>query len=531
MLDAAMYNVMLESRAAIFEAASASLTSVGGTSETPPALLQVNAGRAESPSWFLVQAAEFDPEPLTVADLRVRDVYAAPRVVQTLLDLMASAGWLEQDGRDAYALAVAGRALVQRSRQRLQTRLMLLAPPAAVNVEDLCALLSRVLAGGLAAPTPSGTRCLAHSQRRAPVRDAPAMAQVMHYFDDFNAFRDDAHMAAWRPHAVEGYAWEAFALVVRGEAQAADALFDMLADRGYRRAEYAHALTDLVERGWLKHDASSGLTFSTAAGAALHAAVERATDQFFYNPWTCLSDVKKRDSSRPASTAQSGKSSVAHAVHVDRLIAQPRRFADIGSRIRSSPWLCASICTSACRTQTWQSCWRNAASVSIHPRSSTGCSTSRHCTRGAARHHRHRVTGRWSADETYVRTAGHWCYVFRAIDDAGQVIDVYVSPTRDTAAALAFLTRAVASTGVTPHTVTTDRAPIYPPAFARVLPDIEHRTGKMVQQRIERDHEHLKGRYGCMRGFQTVQCAKVVCAGHRFMRNMRDGFYRLGLAA
>jgi IS6 family transposase len=147
----------------------------------------------------------------------------------------------------------------------------------------------------------------------------------------------------------------------------------------------------------------------------------------------------------------------------------------------------------------------------------------------AARHHRQHVAGRLSADESYLHIAGHWCYVFRAIDEAGQVIDVYASSTRDTAAALAFLTRAMASTEVTPYAVTTGRAPIYPPAVARVLPDVEHSTGTMIQQRIERDHQHLKGRYRSMRGFQTVPCAQVVCAGHGFMRNLRDGFYRLGL--
>jgi hypothetical protein len=64
MLDEAMYNLMMETQAAIFAAASAGLTSTGGAGEPPQALLQVNAGRAESPSWFLIQAAEFDPEPL-----------------------------------------------------------------------------------------------------------------------------------------------------------------------------------------------------------------------------------------------------------------------------------------------------------------------------------------------------------------------------------------------------------------------------------------------------------------------------------
>jgi transposase-like protein len=84
----------------------------------------------------------------------------------------------------------------------------------------------------------------------------------------------------------------------------------------------------------------------------------------------------------------------------------------------------------------------------------------------ASRPHRHRVSSRWSIDETYLRIAGQWCYAFRAIDENGQIIDGSVSPTRDTAAARAFLTQAVESTEVTPTTATTDKAPIYPAAFA-----------------------------------------------------------------
>src|SRR5215210_5575675 len=147
----------------------------------------------------------------------------------------------------------------------------------------------------------------------------------------------------------------------------------------------------------------------------------------------------------------------------------------------------------------------------------------------AARPHRRRVGQRWSIDETYIRIAGRWSYAFRTIDEDGQVIDVYVSPTRDTAAAAAFLTRAVESTEVTPSLATTDKATIYPPALAAVLPEVMHIRGKMVQQRLERDHQHLKGRTRSMRGFQTLPCAQVICQGHGFMRNLRNGFYDLGI--
>jgi hypothetical protein len=62
-----------------------------------------------------------------------------------------------------------------------------------------------------------------------------------------------------------------------------------------------------------------------------------------------------------------------------------------------------------------------------------------------------------------------------------------------------------------------------------VLPEALHIAGKAEQQAIERDHGHLKGRYRSMRGFKTVRTAQTVCAGHGFVRNLRGGFYRLGI--
>jgi transposase-like protein len=54
----------------------------------------------------------------------------------------------------------------------------------------------------------------------------------------------------------------------------------------------------------------------------------------------------------------------------------------------------------------------------------------------AARPCRHSVGDRWFVDETYVRVAGVWRYVYRAVDQHGQVIDVYVSKRRNVTSAL-----------------------------------------------------------------------------------------------
>src|SRR6266516_194151 len=69
----------------------------------------------------------------------------------------------------------------------------------------------------------------------------------------------------------------------------------------------------------------------------------------------------------------------------------------------------------------------------------------------AARPCRHAVGDRWQVDETYVKVAGQWRYVYRAIDQFGQVIDVFVSPQRDAKAAHRFFQRAIVPTS-TPTT-------------------------------------------------------------------------------
>jgi transposase-like protein len=94
----------------------------------------------------------------------------------------------------------------------------------------------------------------------------------------------------------------------------------------------------------------------------------------------------------------------------------------------------------------------------------------------AARPRRHAVGDRWGVDETYVKVAGRWRYVYRAIDQFGQVIDVFVSPRRDAAAARRFFQRAIGVTKATPIEVTTDQAPAYPAVLEELLPAAWHRT-------------------------------------------------------
>jgi IS6 family transposase len=143
----------------------------------------------------------------------------------------------------------------------------------------------------------------------------------------------------------------------------------------------------------------------------------------------------------------------------------------------------------------------------------------------AARQYRHPVGLDWRVDETYARIRGRWHYIYRALDGHGQIVDAYVSPTRDLAAARRFFERAIAASRTTPRRVITDKAGAYPPALALVLPGVLHRTGRYRTNGIERDHGFLKERLRPMRGLKSLVSAAIFVRGHALIRNIRRGFY------
>ena len=130
-------------------------------------------------------------------------------------------------------------------------------------------------------------------------------------------------------------------------------------------------------------------------------------------------------------------------------------------------------------------------------------------------------------DETYVRVAGQWRYVYRAIDQFGQVIDVFVAPRRDAKAAHRFFQRAIGTTKVLPVEVVTDRAATYPIVLEGLLPAPWHRTEQYANNRVEADHGRLKSRLRPMRGLKQDRSARVIIGGHAFVQNIRRGHYEL----
>lgn len=128
------------------------------------------------------------------------------------------------------------------------------------------------------------------------------------------------------------------------------------------------------------------------------------------------------------------------------------------------------------------------------------------------RRYRKPVSTTWLVDETYVKIQGRWHYLYRGIDQDGQVLDCWLSRTRDLAAAEAFFRHTIDSTGCTPEHVVTDKATFYPSAIRTCAPDARHTaTGfynlVISTNRCERNHGYVKSRIRPMRGLKSFACA------------------------
>ncbi len=118
----------------------------------------------------------------------------------------------------------------------------------------------------------------------------------------------------------------------------------------------------------------------------------------------------------------------------------------------------------------------------------------------------------WFVDERYIRVKGTWCYLYRGIDEDGNLVDVRLSEKRDMEAAKAFFAQAHEVAEQTPQRVVTDGLSSYPRAIDEELrTDVEHEVRGCLGNPIEQSHRGIKQGYYPTLGFGAVESAKRFC--------------------
>src|SRR5450631_3896941 len=132
----------------------------------------------------------------------------------------------------------------------------------------------------------------------------------------------------------------------------------------------------------------------------------------------------------------------------------------------------------------------------------------------------------WRMDETYIKVAGEWKYLYRAVDRAGDTIDFLLRAHRDIAAARKFFEGAIDLHGV-PEKITIDKSGANTAAIEALRADsgadIEMRQSKYLNILIEQDHRAVKRIVRPMLGFKPFRCARAVIAGIETMHMIKKG--------
>jgi len=144
-----------------------------------------------------------------------------------------------------------------------------------------------------------------------------------------------------------------------------------------------------------------------------------------------------------------------------------------------------------------------------------------------------KTNGSWRVDETYLRVAGKWTYLYRAVDSTGDTIDFLLSPTRDAGAAKRFFQRALRSANhPRPRVVNVDENPAYPRAIEVLKCTRELgrrcrcRPVRYLNNVVEQDHRAIKQRVRAMQGFRSFHSAWRTIQGVETVNMIRKGQIR-----
>jgi putative transposase len=107
-------------------------------------------------------------------------------------------------------------------------------------------------------------------------------------------------------------------------------------------------------------------------------------------------------------------------------------------------------------------------------------------------------------DEVFIRINGQQHYLWRAVDQDGDVIDILVQPRRDQRAAERFFRRLLRGQGKEPFRIVTDKLRSYSAALRRILGEVAHSTERYANNRAEVSHQPTRERERQMRRFKSA---------------------------
>lgn len=241
---------------------------------------------------ILLAAVTFDPGTISPERLQVRGPYTSTSAWMERLFRAAEKGYLSEPEPGEFRLSRRGRTITQKLIQEARDAMQHADPLPHVDSQRLAELLGRLIQASLFTSPPPDNWSIRLAYQLMPVEEPP-LPYIDQALSCLQAYRDDAHLAAWQPCGLSAPALEALTLVWRGEANSLDTIYDRLAHRGFELHDYQAAVTDLRQRALV--EGSDPDLQMTAKGKVFRDQIEQDTNHYFFASWDCLSFTEKSE--------------------------------------------------------------------------------------------------------------------------------------------------------------------------------------------------------------------------------------------
>jgi len=239
---------------------------------------------------LLVAIPAFAPKAVSVEMLNIRSPYTASEHYHALLQELTLADMLSEEPQGQYRINPQGLNALKETLAGVYQVLGEIRSFPLIKQMDLASRLKVLSDTCLNAPDPPGTWCIRHVRRLDPGSRVPMVARIDQFLSELQAFRDDAHLAAWRGIESNGHAWEILSYLWVRREETSEVIFEVLKKRGHPREHSEHAVELLLRRGWITRE--EDLLRITTFGTEIRQTAENTTEPYFLAPFSKISAVE-----------------------------------------------------------------------------------------------------------------------------------------------------------------------------------------------------------------------------------------------
>jgi len=231
---------------------------------------------------------ELGLETFSTENFQKRDPFTNPEQFERLFARFDVKGWIVPMPDEEYQVTEAAREGTYKIIQAGDEWLSKFENFTNVDLERITVLLKQLVAENELAPEPPGKWAI-FKRFRVANNTSPSIVRIREYMMDLFAYRDDCHLSAARPHFGQaGIAWSVLGAIYNGDAVTAEQMAETMASRGYEVSDYEVAIQAAVEIGWVETGDAPGRFRPTQKGRELREKVENLTNEYFYRPWSVL---------------------------------------------------------------------------------------------------------------------------------------------------------------------------------------------------------------------------------------------------